>query len=338
MSFDLVGDVFEPVFQRLESEIDYLSDWIPQRRGSQRGLEDRWFQPVIVTPTLKARGYEIEEHVCGDAPGQNKKVDLLLRHANSELQLELKAANDFRIRYVVGTEKDGWITKYVEQERRPRFAGCLFLACAPNQTDVDARLTRLSKTLKDPQEMRGHKITLERHKAVATNDEHYWVLGLLATDYGRTLLARKDEQADTTPSQPPFAASRRGTSAVRPVRPARARTITDRINSLPGSLRDCLEAVIAYLRKLRSDVEMHTLTSRLAFKKRNRNFVHVEVRSNDKLLIFARLDSSSVRHEPGFIRSGFKPAYAEGEVEITIRKMSDVERAKPLLERAYEEA
>ena len=83
---------------------------------------------------------------------------------------------------------------------------------------------------------------------------------------------------------------------------------------------------------------MHTLTSRLAFKKRNRNFVHVEVRSNDKLLIFARLDPSSVRHEPGFIRSGFKPAYAEGEVEITIRKMSDVERAKPLLERAYEEA
>jgi predicted transport protein len=133
----------------------------------------------------------------------------------------------------------------------------------------------------------------------------------------------------------------------------RSRTITDRIKLLPSSLKDCLEAVTDYVGKLGSDVEMHTLTTRLAFKKFNRdfthgvgrrdkiNFAHVEVSRDsisDKVLIFTRLDRSSVRDEPGLTRSSdFESAYPEGEVEITIRKQSDVERAKALLQRAYVE-
>ena len=187
-----MDDVFEPVFQHLESEIDYLSEWIPPLKRERRGLE-RWFQSVVVTPTLKMRGYEVEEYVRGDGPEQNGKIDLRLRLENLELLLELKAANDFRIKYVIGTERDGWIAKYLEQEQRPLFAGCLFLAC-DNRTKVKERYDELVKTLKNSQEMRGHSITLERHKEVTTKDGHYyWVLGLLATPYGRTLLARGDE-------------------------------------------------------------------------------------------------------------------------------------------------
>jgi predicted transport protein len=131
-----------------------------------------------------------------------------------------------------------------------------------------------------------------------------------------------------------------------------SRTITDRIGLLPSSLKDCLEAVTDYVGKLGSDVEIHKLKTRLAFKKINRdvahvvgrrdkiNFAHVEVsRDNisDKILIFVRLERS-VRDGPGFTRSsGFKSAYPEGEVEITIRERSDVERAKALLQRAYAE-
>jgi hypothetical protein len=94
MSLDLVDDVFEPVFQRLASEIDYLSDWTPQRSGSHRGLEDSWFQPVIVELTLKARGYAVNEYVCGDAPEKKGKVDLLLRHANSQLLAKVQDIDD----------------------------------------------------------------------------------------------------------------------------------------------------------------------------------------------------------------------------------------------------
>jgi len=194
MSLDLVDDVFEPVFQRLESEIHYLSEWNRQRSGSHRGLEERWFQPAIVTPTLKARGYEVHEYVCGAAPEQTGKVDLLLRDANSELLLELKAANDFRIRYVVGIERDGWMTKYVEREQRSRFAGCLFLGCEPSEAKVQGKLKRLATTLKSPQEMRGHDIRLAHSRAVKATDGYHWVLGLLVTPYGRTLLAREVER------------------------------------------------------------------------------------------------------------------------------------------------
>jgi hypothetical protein len=187
MSSDRVEDIFELVFQCLESAIDHLSDWTPRRRGERRGLE-RWFQHEIVTPTLKTRGYEIKAYGRG--------VDLLIRRADSELLLEIKAANDFRVNYVVGVEGDGWITKYMEQERLLRFAGCLFLGCESNET-INARLTELDETLKNPERMRGHDITLVQHEELATSDgEFCWILGLLVTPYGRTLLTRKDKYSD----------------------------------------------------------------------------------------------------------------------------------------------
>jgi hypothetical protein len=182
MSIDLIEDVFEPVLISVKSAISDLSKKTPPIYRERRGLES-WFQREIVTPTLRDRGYEIKE--CG------RGVDLLIRHANSELRLELKAANDFRINYVVGIEGDGWITKYMGRE--PLLAGCLFLGCESNE-GVNARLIKLDKTLKNPQQ--GHNITLAKcqYKELATSDGHYyWVLGLLVTDYGHRYLARKDK-------------------------------------------------------------------------------------------------------------------------------------------------
>lgn len=187
MSLDLVDDVFEPVFQSLVEKAADLSDWSPQRSRSHRGLENRWFQPIIVTPTLTSRGYQVTEYVRGDAPEQRGKVDLRLRHGSLEVLLELKAANDCRVRYLVGIERDGWVTKYVEQERRPHFAGCLFLGCAPNEANF---IKKLAETLKNPREMRGHDIQLAHSRTVAASDGyHHWVLGLLVTPYGRTFVA-----------------------------------------------------------------------------------------------------------------------------------------------------
>jgi hypothetical protein len=186
MSLNLVDDVFEPVFQTLEREIAYLSDWTPERSGLQRGLEDRWFQGIIVTPTLKARGYQVTEKVRGDGPDQRGKVDLRVRRGNAEVEIELKAANDCRVRYMVGIEKDGWLTKYVEQERRPQFAGCLFLGCA---VDQEKFFTKLADTLKNPNEMRGHKIELAQSRTIPASNGSQWVLGLLVTPYGRTFVS-----------------------------------------------------------------------------------------------------------------------------------------------------
>lgn len=115
----------------------------------------------------------------------------------------------------------------------------------------------------------------------------------------------------------------------------RPRTITDRIESLPSGLRDCLEAIKAYTRAL-GEVEIcDQYITRLVFTEHDRRFAHLEVRS-DKILVFVGLNRSSVHDEPGFTRSGpFQSTYPAGEVEITIRQLGDVERAKRLLQRAY---
>jgi hypothetical protein len=184
MLFDLVRDVFDPVFLYLEYKINYLVDRTPDKFGKQRGLET-WFRQEIVVPTLEKRGCQVNANDRG--------VDLHIRHANSELSLELKAANDFRINYVVGVEKDGWITKYIEQDPLHRFAGCLFLGCESYEA-ISERLTELDQTLKNRERMRGHNITLAQHEKLATRDgRYYWSLGLLVTAYGRKLSAGNED-------------------------------------------------------------------------------------------------------------------------------------------------
>lgn len=185
LSLDLVDDVFEPIFQCLVEKAAYLLDRGPELAGLQRGLENRWFQPVIVTPTLRSRGYQVTEYVRGETPEQKGKIDLCLRHGKSEVLLELKAANDCRVGYLAGMERDGWVTKYVEQEQRPYFAGCLFLGCTPNHVNFTKEL---ADTLKDLQKMRSHDIQLAQARTVVSDEDHHWVLGLLVTPYGRILM------------------------------------------------------------------------------------------------------------------------------------------------------
>lgn len=335
MSIDLVEDVFKPVFRRLEAEKDYLSACTPGKRWRNAGLENNWFQPKIVTAALKkrgrARGWDIDEYVSGYLPEQKGKVDLRLRDADCEVLLELKAANDFRVNYVLGIEADGWFTKY---GHRPLLAGCLFLGCASDQRDANARLKKVAESAWD------YDLALMRHGTIATDEGHYWVLGLIATRYGRALSAKQDGQPVSEVRGALLQAARLTKPQEKDARKnserSRSRTIRDRIRLLPSSLEDCLKAVTDYLHGLGG--EMHERADRLAFKKGSRNFAHVEVRSKDKVLIFVRLNRSLVREEPGFIRSsGFEPAYPEGEIEITIRERSDVERAKALLQRAYAE-
>lgn len=180
MSLDLVDNVFEPVFQHLKNQGDYLAERIPLQFGMQRGLE-KWFQS-IVTSTLKGRGYQVTEYVRGDAPEQRGKIDVGLRYANAEVLLELKAANDCRVRYLAGIETDGWVTKYVEQYPRPSFAGCLFLGCASNHANF---IEGLAEMLNNPKMMRDHDIQIAQFRPVAASGEFDWVLGLLVTAYGR---------------------------------------------------------------------------------------------------------------------------------------------------------
>lgn len=51
-----------------------------------------------------------------------------------------------------------------------------------------------------------------------------------------------------------------------------------------------------------------------------------------------KLDPASLEHEEGFSRDVNQVGHwGAGDVELTLRKQADLERAKPLLERSYTE-
>ena len=72
--------------------------------------------------------------------------------------------------------------------------------------------------------------------------------------------------------------------------------------------------------------------------KRLQNFACVEVYPQaKKLLVFLKIDPDSVQIEEGFTRDvrGIGH-FGTGDLELTIKSMGDLEKAKPLLLRSYE--
>jgi predicted transport protein len=69
------------------------------------------------------------------------------------------------------------------------------------------------------------------------------------------------------------------------------------------------------------------------------NYVTVELRTQaNKLLLYAKVDPKTVDLQPGFTRDVSKIGhFGTGDLEITITSDSDFEKAKPLLDRAYNE-
>jgi predicted transport protein len=82
-----------------------------------------------------------------------------------------------------------------------------------------------------------------------------------------------------------------------------------------------------------------TLRFYLAFK-RIKNFACVEFRpTNGKILVFVKVDPASVQLEAGFTRDVSKVGhFGTGDLEITLTKPEDLERAMPLIKRSYDDS
>jgi predicted transport protein len=95
----------------------------------------------------------------------------------------------------------------------------------------------------------------------------------------------------------------------------------------------------AYLTALGDDVQEAILRFYIAFK-RIRNFACVEFRPTaEKILIYVKVDPSSVSLKPGFTRDVTDIGhYGTGDLEITLATSDDLERAKPLIQRSYDES
>jgi predicted transport protein len=115
-------------------------------------------------------------------------------------------------------------------------------------------------------------------------------------------------------------------------------TVLGNMEKASPQLRGLYEQLRAYLTAQGDDVVVKTTEYYIAYR-RMRNYVTVEFRSQaNKLLVYARVDPSSVQLENGFTRDMTNIGhFGTGDLEITLASAVDPERAKPLLDRAYNE-
>jgi predicted transport protein len=104
-------------------------------------------------------------------------------------------------------------------------------------------------------------------------------------------------------------------------------------------VRDRYELLKAFLAALGDDVQIKQLKYYVAFR-RLKNFACVEVHpQNGEILAYVKVDPSTVLLEPGFTKDMTDIGhYGTGDLEIRIKSDSDLEKAKPLLIKSYEDS
>ena len=115
------------------------------------------------------------------------------------------------------------------------------------------------------------------------------------------------------------------------------KTVAEQLAQAAPQLTDLYEALKATLLGFGDDVQVKVLKLYIAFK-RIKNFASVEVQSNQsRLLVFVKINPDTITLETDFTRDVREIGHwGTGDLEITLRNMEDLERAKPLLERSYE--
>lgn len=115
------------------------------------------------------------------------------------------------------------------------------------------------------------------------------------------------------------------------------KTISATLTELDSDLTDRFEALRTLLMALGDDVQETTLRFYIAFK-RIKNFACVEFRpTTGKILVFVKVDPAQVALEPGFTRNVSQLGhFGTGDLEITLSKPEDLERARSLIELSYE--
>ena len=113
------------------------------------------------------------------------------------------------------------------------------------------------------------------------------------------------------------------------------KTFTEKLAQASPPIRDIYEELRASLESLGDDVQVKTLKNYQAFR-RIKNFACVEVHTQ-KVLVSVKVDPAEEVLEPGFTRDMRNIGhYGTGNLEITLRDSTDIEKAAPLLSKSYE--
>jgi predicted transport protein len=146
------------------------------------------------------------------------------------------------------------------------------------------------------------------------------------------------EQLTTTSAKPAVPVIATSTSPPAPAQGKKYKTVTQQVAEAPPAVLDLYHAVSAYLEAVGDDVQVKTTDFYVAYR-RMKNFACVELRNQlGKLLVYLRVSPDTVSLEPGFSRDvrGIGH-FGTGDLELTIQSAADIEKAKPLLDAAYQQ-
>ena len=100
--------------------------------------------------------------------------------------------------------------------------------------------------------------------------------------------------------------------------------------------KNLYHSICDYIESLGDDVTSNQLKFYLAYKK-IQNIVCIEI-FNKQIIAYLKLNPDTVKIEEGFTRDMRKVSHnGTGNLQVTIKNAESFEKAKPLIERAYNE-
>lgn len=114
------------------------------------------------------------------------------------------------------------------------------------------------------------------------------------------------------------------------------KTHLEKLAAISENMKNLYHSICDFIESLGDDIVSNQLKLYLAYKK-VQNMVCIEI-YNKQIILFLKLNPDTVKLENGFTRDMRNIGhYGTGDLQITIKNAADFERAKPLLERAYNE-
>ena len=115
------------------------------------------------------------------------------------------------------------------------------------------------------------------------------------------------------------------------------RAVSEYYAQADEDLKNYYEGLKAFLLALGDDVQIAEMKYYYVFK-RIKNFACVEIHpQSKKLLVYLKVNPDSTKLEDGFSRDVRKIGhFGTGDLELTIKSIDDLEKAKPLILKSYE--
>ena len=115
------------------------------------------------------------------------------------------------------------------------------------------------------------------------------------------------------------------------------KTHLEKLAIATDDIKTLYHSICGYIESLGDDIASNQLKYYIAYKK-VQNMVCIEI-YNKQIILFLKLSPDSVILEKGFTRDMRSVGhYGTGDLQVIIKNAMDFEKAKPLIERAYNEA